>query len=69
MAKTFVLHDCDRERAQMLKEEITKVRCWLTGFQAAGKSGPPGEDSLRQMTVILDQSMARNPVMKAEKAQ
>ena len=57
MPKTFVLHDCDEERAQMLKNEICKVRCWLTGFQAAGKVGIAGEDALRQMEIILDDSI------------
>lgn len=44
---------CDRWKAEMLRQEIGKVRCWLTGFQAAGKAGPPGEDSLRQVQLLL----------------
>jgi len=38
----------------MLKNEIGKVRCWLTGF-VAGKGGtlPAGSDALRQMQVKL----------------
>lgn len=61
----LILHDCTAKRAQDLVNEIGKVRAWLTGFQAAGKAGPPGEDSLRQVQVMLKHaidkaSIARN---------
>lgn len=42
-----------RATVTLLSVEIGKVRCWLTGFQAAGKDGPPGEDSLRQVQILL----------------
>lgn len=53
--------DCTPEHAEMLFREINKVRCWLTGFREAGKNGPPGEDGLRQVEVLLKDaiSMAR----------
>jgi hypothetical protein len=53
------LIDCDVELAQMLKEELVKVRCWLTGYRSGSKGdGPPGEDGLRQLQVILDHSIS-----------
>jgi hypothetical protein len=63
--KNLTLDDCDAERAKMLCEEIGKVRCWLTGFAAARAQpgglnlGVPGEDSLRQMQIILKASIAK----------
>lgn len=63
--KNLVLKGCDASRAQMLVNEIGKVRCWLSGFAAARavpgqislNAGPPGEDSLRQIQIILKDSM------------
>lgn len=57
MAKNLTLKDCDAERADMLYREIQKVRFWITGFEAAGKAGPPDE-ALRQMQIILKDSIA-----------
>ncbi len=63
--KNLTLVDCDRARAEMLYREIGKVRCWLEGF-AAGRNGPgtlftsiAGEDSLRQIQIILKESMGK----------
>ena len=47
----------DLKRADMLKSEIGKVRCWLTGFHA-GRGDTleiPGEDSLRQVQLFLQE--------------
>lgn len=70
MAKTFTLHDVDLDRARMLRAEVQKVRCWLTGF-VAGRSGPnghpigiPGEEGLRQMQIIFDESIAKATTIK-----
>lgn len=63
-AKGLMLTDCDAARAEMLADEMGKVRCWLTGFAAARQQlgvlpvGVPGEDSLRQMQIILKTSVA-----------
>jgi hypothetical protein len=57
--KSLVLRGCDAERARLLIIEIGKVRCWITGFNAARHDGHtlqigvPGEDSLRQIQVLL----------------
>lgn len=59
MDKNLTLVECDADRAEMLCGEIGKVRAWLTGFQAAGKAGPPGEDALRQMQIILKESIGK----------
>jgi len=59
MSKKTPVIDCTPEHALMLKNEIGKVRAWLTGFQAAGKAGPPGEDALRQVQILL-QNIAKS---------
>lgn len=52
----------DMATAKMLRAELTKVRCWMTGF-AAGRHGSntlagiPGEDSLRQTIQAIDEGM------------
>lgn len=59
-SKDLTLRDCDVHRAQMLVNEIGKVRCWLAGFEA-GRTLPgqmtmglaPGQDALRQVQIIL----------------
>jgi hypothetical protein len=62
--KNLTLKDCDAARAEMLCAEIGKVRCWLSGFTAARSRpgaleiGIPGEESLRQMQIILKDSIA-----------
>jgi hypothetical protein len=58
--KPFVLKDCDAERAEMLRQQISKVRCWIAGFVQAGKIGPPGEDGLRQIEIILKESITKH---------
>lgn len=55
----------DAEKARMLRGEISKVRCWLSGFGAGryGGDGPPlavpGEDSLRQIVLLLDDGLSK----------
>ena len=34
------------------------LRCWIQGFEAAGKTGPHAADALRQMQVILARAKA-----------
>ena len=70
MAKNLVLKDCDAARAKMLRDEIGKVRCWLTGFEY-GRSAPgtlginvPGSDALRQIQIIIDDSIRNQPKVK-----
>lgn len=64
MSKNITLKDCDAERAKMLIAEITKVRCWVTGFMAGRSTGNldvgiPGGDSLRQIQIILKDSIGQ----------
>lgn len=60
MGKNRVVLDCDADCARMLRSELGKVRCWLTGFSAGrhipggSQFGIPGEDSLRQLQILLD---------------
>lgn len=66
------LKGCDAKRAEVLAQELGKVRCWLTGFEA-GRGRPnmiPGEDSLRQLQVILKDSVAKaNPTPTTDEAE
>jgi len=62
MAKNITLKNCDKARAEMLIAEIGKVRCWLTGYHAGSGVKHPfnhiaGEDALRQMQIILKDSI------------
>lgn len=77
MAKNLTLKDCDAERAEMLVAEIGKVRCWLTGWKQGrvlpgqmSVEGPPGEDALRQIQIILQGSVAssRRAIMTQHRA-
>lgn len=42
-------------RAAIIRGELTKVRCWLTGYEAGTGKTPPGVDSLRQAQLLLDE--------------
>lgn len=55
-AANITLSDCDKHRAMAIRDEIQKVRLWFSGWEAAGRSSPPGTDALRQMVIILDHS-------------
>lgn len=47
------------KKARMLRGELTKVRCWLTGFEAGTGKSPPGADSLRQSIIFLDEIIGK----------
>lgn len=63
----LLLHGMTEREAEMLYQEIDKVRCWLTGFSAGryqiNTPGVnvlvPGEDSLRQMQGHLKTAILR----------
>jgi len=60
MRALFKIKDADR--AHILRSELTKVRCWLTGFHAGqgDKLGHiPGEDSIRQIILALDDALKK----------
>lgn len=42
-----------REKAEMLYSELTKLHAWVTGWQDAGKIGPPGSNAVWQLRQIL----------------
>lgn len=63
--KNLVLDNCDKRRAEILVEEIGKVRCWINGF-TAGRHIPgsmdymiQGHDALRQLQIILQDSIRK----------
>lgn len=53
------------DKARVLRNELTKVRCWVSGFEA-GRTGPqaavgaavPGKDGLRLAIAFLDELLA-----------
>lgn len=48
----------DARRVKVLRGELTKVRCWLTGFEAGTGKVPPGADALRQIIIFIDEATA-----------
>ena len=54
-----------KRRAKIVRGELTKARCWMTGWKAA-RNVPlsdigttiPGEDGLRQATLLIDELLA-----------
>jgi len=62
------LTKADIEHMRMLRGELTKLRCWMTGFHAGRDKGNlpapiPGEDSLR-MTISLIDKLAPRQALK-----
>lgn len=49
--------NCDIERLTSLERDLSKVRSWLTGFKEAGKMGPPSEDCLRQLQILIKEAI------------
>jgi len=52
--------DFDKYQAEMLKRELNKVQCWITGYHAGARHnantlgvGIPGEDAVRQAQLFL----------------
>lgn len=52
--------DFDKSKAEMLRRELNKVQCWITGYHAGAGHKPnmlgvsiPGEDSVRQAQIFL----------------
>lgn len=61
MAGERKISKAQADRLTLLRGELTKVRCWMTGFNAGRHSpghlnpGIPGEDSLRQIIQLIDE--------------
>lgn len=49
------------EKLKMLRGELTKVRCWHTGFEAGTGKTAPGVDSLRQIIILIDELLGAKP--------
>lgn len=47
------------DRATIIRGELTKVRCWLTGFEAGTGKSPPGVDGLRQAIMLIDELLKK----------
>ncbi|MBB5700168.1 hypothetical protein FHS76_000006 [Ochrobactrum daejeonense] len=56
------------DKMHSLRSELTKVRCWLTGYHAGSKTnvGIPGEDSLRQTIMLIDEIAGRQALKGGE---
>lgn len=53
------------QRAATIRGELTKVRCWLTGYEAGTGKSPPGVDSLRQTQALLDELLRTEAASEA----
>lgn len=45
--------DITKEKRDDLVKRLGYIRCWIQGFEAAGKTGPHDSDVLRQVQMIL----------------
>lgn len=66
MGKSKTLLPGDRTLVAIgtIRQELTKVRCWVSGYEA-GKTGHmggvPGSDGLRQAIMLIDDIVAELP--------
>lgn len=51
MSKLII--DCDKERAEGLYQELTKLQAYMTGWRDAGKLTPPGSEAIWQLRGLL----------------
>lgn len=44
------------------RDELTKVRCWIEGYRQGigGKYSLPGEDTLRQIILAIDEAKVKD---------
>lgn len=45
----------DKDKADMLYSELTKLQAWHTGWREAGKLSPPGSEAVWQLRNIIKQ--------------
>lgn len=58
MTKNITLKNCDKERVKILTVQLNKFRCYMSGFiQGSQMEEPVGYDSLRQIELILKNSL------------
>jgi hypothetical protein len=50
--KTLSVKITEARRADIHKQ-LGYLRCWIDGFNAAGKTGPHAADVLRQVQILL----------------
>jgi hypothetical protein len=50
--KKFVI-DCNKEKAESLYNQLTKLQAYTTGWSDAGKMPPPGSESIWQLRNLL----------------
>lgn len=48
----FVI-DCDKEKAESLYDQLTKLQAYITGWRDAGKMTPPGSEAVWQLRNLL----------------
>jgi hypothetical protein len=49
----LVIIEIEEHRIADLQKQLGYIRCWVDGFQAAGKQGPHAIDALRQVQLVL----------------
>ena len=45
--------DCNKEKAELLYDQLTKLQAYMTGWTDAGKMAPPGSEVLWQIDMML----------------
>lgn len=45
--------DCDKEKAESLYDQLTKLQAYMTGWRDAGKMPPPGSEAIWQLRNLL----------------
>ena len=45
--------DCDKDKADSLYKQLTKLQAYMTGWRDAGKMTPPGYEAVWQLRNIL----------------
>lgn len=48
--------EAEQSRLDNLHKQLGYLRCWIDGFQAAGKQGPHAADALRQVQLLLGEA-------------
>lgn len=50
--RKFII-DCDKEKAESLYDQLTKLQAYMTGWTDAGKMSPPGSEAIWQLRNLL----------------
>jgi hypothetical protein len=54
MSRKFIIEAPTKTYVEGIAKDLSRVRQWIEGFEAAGKKGPPHADALRKAQILLD---------------